>query len=85
MDRRQRDMDGLRSGIRRHGALMVAVVAMAVVLGVMGGEAWALVINTPITSPCPFTLVVPAGEDLVITSTGSIRCNGGANASGQAI
>lgn len=32
-------------------------------------------INLVLTAPCPFTLTLPAGEDLLITSTGGINCS----------
>lgn len=72
---------------RRQAALIVALIAVFVVLGGWASQAMAVqqVINTPITSPCPFTLVVPAGDDLLITSTGSIRCDGPGAASASNI
>ena len=41
MDRRQGHMDGLRNLMQRHTAGMIAVLAMMVVIGVLGGEAGA--------------------------------------------
>lgn len=41
-------------------------------------------ITTPITQ-CPYTLTLPAAENLLITSTGSIKCDGPGVASGTNI
>jgi hypothetical protein len=40
-------------------------------------------ITTTITLPCPFTLTLPVGESVRITSTGSITCNDPPHPSGN--
>ena len=98
MDRRQCHMDKVRNVMVRYSALVVAVVAVAGLIGGFGGEASASVactngggvqspglctISAAVTTPCPYVLALPAGEDLLITSTGSIKCDGPGAASGQ--
>ena len=85
MDRREGHMTNLKNAMKRHAALAIALLVVMVAMGALGGQAAALTISTPLTSPCPFTLVVPAGEDLLITSTGSIKCDGAGAASGADI
>ena len=91
-------MDGVKNLMRRHTALVVVVLAMVGVIELLGGEAGASAqctagggVQTPglctisaAVTACPYALTLPAGENLLITSTGSIRCNG-AGANGQAI
>jgi hypothetical protein len=85
-------MYSVRNLMQRHSALMIAVLAMTFVIVALGGEAFAApsaaciagggdpaittpcTINSAVTS-CPYVLALPA-EDLLITSTGSIKCDG---------
>ena len=91
MDRRQGHIDNLRNRMQRHTAGMIAVLAVAGVIGGFGGEALASVactngggvqspglctISAAVTAPCPYVLALPAGENLLLTSTGSIKCDG---------
>src|SRR5262247_3165765 len=86
MDRREGQMANLNDAVKRHAGLAIALLLVVMAaMGGLAGEAAALVINTPITAPCPFTLTLGAAEDLLITSTGSIKCDGAGAASGADI
>src|SRR5262245_35746222 len=83
MDRREGQMANLNDAVKRHAGLAIALLVVMAALGGWAGAAGATTISTPITSPCPFALSVP--DDLLSTSTGSIKCDGAGAASGADI
>src|SRR5262245_2389838 len=100
MDRREGQMANLNNAVKRHAGLAIALLVVMAAMGGLAGEAWASAqcvagggqqvpgqcqITAALTAPCPYALTLPVGEDRLITSTGSIKCDGAGAASGADI